>query len=106
MNEPNASGTPEVDKIEAIQTLFQPVRYRIYNHLRERGGSYIQEIADALGEDRQLVSHHLMTLANHGFVQGEYQVSQEPSSKGRAKKVYTLTDKVEELKPTIENLLD
>lgn len=116
MNEPNAPDSPEVEPsdgqqtvetIEAIQTLFQPVRYRIFKHLREHhDGSYIQEIADELNEDRQLVTHHLMKLAKHGFVDSEYEVSTEPASKGRAKKVYTLTDRVEELKPEIEDLLE
>ena len=78
------------------ETLFHPLRYRIVEALaKEPGGLYINQLADAVSADRQLVSFHLLTLASEGYVQGEYQIAKKPASKGKAVKVYRLTEKVE-----------
>lgn len=60
-------------------------------------GMYVQEIADSLDIKRQLASHHLLTLAKHGFIEGHYEVSQPPNPhKGKAILVYTLTAKIDD----------
>ena len=82
--------------IRDAETLFHPLRYRIVEALAKKpSGLYINQLAEAVGADRQLVSFHLLTLASAGYVEGEYQIAEKPHSKGKAVKVYRLTEKVD-----------
>jgi DNA-binding PadR family transcriptional regulator len=47
-----------------------------------------------MGEERHLVSYHLLTLEEYGFVSSKYEISEHPKSKGKALKIYQVTDKV------------
>jgi DNA-binding transcriptional ArsR family regulator len=51
--------------------LLHPLRYRIAALLAERPLN-LQELIDTLGEDRRLISYHLLTLEEHGFVSGKF----------------------------------
>ena len=93
--------------LRAAETLFHPLRYKIVEALRtDPKGLYINELADLMKADRQLVSFHLLTLASGGYVQGEYKIAKKPASKGKAVKVYRLTAKVEEAFKAIRKELD
>jgi predicted ArsR family transcriptional regulator len=58
---------------------------------------YIGQIADKLKIDPRLVSFHLAVLLKEGFAQGEWKVTVEPHSKGKAAKFYSLTPKTFEV---------
>lgn len=89
------------------ETLFHPLRYKIVEAIgKAPNGLYINELADTVGADRQLVSFHLLTLASEGYVQGEYHIATKPASKGKAVKVYHLTKKVDEAFKAIRKELD
>jgi DNA-binding transcriptional ArsR family regulator len=76
--------------------LLHPVRFRIVELLMEKP-MHINEISKAMGEERRLVSYHLLTLEEHGFVDSRYEISEQPKSKGKAIRKYWVTDKVEEV---------
>ena len=80
----------------------QPTRQRIIQLLKtSEGPLYITEIAKRIEESARNVSFHLTTLAEYGFVRGEYREIEKPDSHsaltGKAAKFYELTDKVEEV---------
>ncbi len=82
--------------VEDAHVLLHPIRFRIVELLSEKP-MHINVISKAMGEERRLVSYHLLTLEENGFVTSEYKISEEPTSKGKALKVYRLTGKVEEV---------
>lgn len=93
--------------LRAAETLFHPLRYKIVEALKvDPNGLYINQLADRMQADRQLVSFHLLTLASEGYVEGEYQIAKKPASKGKAVKVYRLTEKVDEAFKAIRKELD
>ena len=86
----------EDDLIEEVHMLLHPIRYRIIELLTEKP-MHINEISKALREERRLVSYHLLTLEEHGFLSSKYEISEQPKSKGRAIRKYMETGKVEEV---------
>lgn len=83
--------------IKDLHVVTQPTRLKIINVLREAGEPlYIEQIAQRIkGVDRRSVSFHLATLAQYGFVKGEYREIEASHSKGKAAKFYELTEKVD-----------
>ncbi len=79
--------------LSEVHVLLHPIRFKIVELLTD-GQLHINEISNLLGVDRRLVSYHLLTLEEHGFLSSRYEVSQRPGSKGRAMKKYRLTGKV------------
>jgi len=70
------------------------VRFRLLELLEEQP-RHINALASALGMERRLVSYHLLTLEDKGFVTSKYEISEEPKkAKGKALRMYTATDKV------------
>ena len=61
----------EDNLLKEAHILLHPLRYRIALLLAERSLN-LQELIDALGEDRRLVSYHLLILEEHGFVSGKF----------------------------------
>ncbi|MBE0516982.1 MAG: winged helix-turn-helix transcriptional regulator [Methanophagales archaeon] len=82
--------------VEEAHVLLHPIRFRIVELLAEKP-MHINAISNALEEDRRLVSYHLRTLEEYGFLDSKYEISEEPKSKGKALKRYWVTDKVEEV---------
>jgi predicted transcriptional regulator len=78
---------------EEVHVVTHPVRWKILQLLTKKP-MYINEISSALGEDRRLVSYHLLTLEDYGFVKSKYEVSENRKSKGKALRMYWMTDKV------------
>lgn len=95
----------EIDKTDLakLYVLMQPTRQRIIQLLRKNPTNpmYIREIAEKIVESERNTSFHLSTLAEHGFVTGEYREISEPthhsSVTGRAAKFYSITPKVDEI---------
>jgi len=74
--------------------LAHPLRCRIVELLAEKP-MHINEIAKALGEERRLVSYHLFTLEEYGFVSSKYEISDHPKLKGKALRRYRMNGKME-----------
>ena len=85
--------------LKEVHIVTQPTRLKIINVLKEAGKPlYIEQIAkEVKGVDRRSVSFHLTTLAQHGFVKGQYREIEEPHSKGKAAKFYELTEKTDKV---------
>jgi len=86
----------EDELIKEIHVLLHPIRFRIVELLADKQ-MHINEISNALGEERRLVSYHLLTLEEHGFLDSKYEISELPKSKGKAIRKYRITNKVEEV---------
>jgi DNA-binding transcriptional ArsR family regulator len=80
--------------VKDAHVLLHPIRFRIVEFLVENP-MHINGISKAMGEERRLVSYHLLTLEECGFVKSQYEISESPKSKGKAIRKYWVTDKVE-----------
>lgn len=82
--------------VKEAHVLLHPIRFRIVELLAEKP-MHINEISNAMGEERRIVSYHLQTLEEYGFVNSKYEISENPKSKGRAIRKYWVTGKVDEV---------
>lgn len=73
-----------------------PIRFRIVELLAEKP-MHINEMSKVLGEERRLVSYHLLTLEEYGFLSSNYEISELPKSKGKAIRKYRVTEKLDEV---------
>ncbi len=79
--------------VKDAHVLLHPIRFRIVELLADNP-LHINGISKAMGEERRLVSYHLLTLEEYGFVDSRYEISEQPKSKGKAIRKYWVTDKV------------
>ena len=86
--------------LQLLYVLMQPTRQKIIKKLKSsKEPMYIQQIADEIDETARNVSFHLATLAEYGFVDGEYREITAPTPNpglGKAAKFYRLTPKYDE----------
>jgi len=82
--------------VEDAHVLLHPIRYRIVELLVEKP-MHINQISKVMGEERRLVSYHLLALEERGFVNSRYEISESPKSKGKAIRKYWVTDKVDKV---------
>jgi len=82
--------------VEEAYVLLHPIRFRIVELLNEKP-MHINGLSKALGEERRLVSYHLLALEEYGFVNSKYEISEEPKSKGKAIRKYWVTNKVKDV---------
>jgi predicted ArsR family transcriptional regulator len=86
--------------------MLHPIRWKILSTLKKEGSPmYIDSIAKMIGTDRRLVSFHLATLEEYGFLESEFKVVEEPKSKGKAGRFYKLTAKVDKLRPELAKII-
>jgi DNA-binding transcriptional ArsR family regulator len=90
--------------VEDAHVLLHPIRYRIVELLAENP-MHINQISKAMGEERRLVSYHLLALEECGFVNSKYEISESPKSKGKAIRKYWITDKVDNVIAEIKKKL-
>ncbi len=90
--------------VEDAHVLLHPIRYRIVELLAENP-MHINQISKAMGEERRLVSYHLLALEERGFVNSKYEISESPKSKGKAIRKYWVTDKVDNVIAEIKKKL-
>lgn len=90
--------------ITEAHVLLHPIRFKIVELLAEKP-IHINAISKVMGEERRLVSYHLQTLEEHGFVKSKYEISEQPKSKGKAIRKYWITDKVDKLISEIKKSL-
>ena len=86
----------EEELVKDAHVLLHPIRFRIIELLMENP-LHINGISKAMGEERRLISYHLLTLEEHGFVGSKYEISEAPKSKGKAIRKYWVTDKVDKV---------
>jgi predicted transcriptional regulator len=79
--------------VKDAHVLLHPIRFRIVELLIEKP-LHISGISKAMEMERRLVSYHLLTLEEYGFLTSKYEISEEKKSKGKALRKYTVTDKV------------
>jgi len=84
------------DLLKEVHALLHPIRFRIVELLVEKP-MHINEMSKVLGEERRLVSYHLLTLEEYGFLSSNYEISELPKAKGKALRKYRVTEKVEEV---------
>ena len=89
--------------VQDAHVLLHPIRFRIVELLIENP-MHINGISKAMGEERRLVSYHLLTLEEYGFVDSKYEISEAPKSKGKAIRKYWVTDKVDEVISKLKKL--
>jgi predicted ArsR family transcriptional regulator len=101
----------EVDEEQLANQLYvlmQPTRRKIVKLLQSGEPMYIDQIAKAIDEDRRAVSFHLLTLAEHGFVEGDFQLIEKATKNpgaGRGAKFYHLTSKVDPIIKLLDTIL-
>jgi len=91
----------EGELLKDSHILLHPERYRIMELLAEKP-MHISGLSRALGEERRLVAYHLLALEDRGFVTSKYEISQLDKAKGKALKVYTVTDKATDVKAALK----
>ena len=94
----------EAELLDDSRTFLHPVRRRILELLAEKLMN-INAISIALNMERRLVAHHLFTLEDCGFVKSRYAILQPDKAKGKALRVYTVTDKVADVKAKLKKKL-
>lgn len=82
----------EEDVIKALHVVSHPIRFRLLEKIGEKRKAHINALAQALGEERRLVSYHLLTLEEFGVVASRYVISEEQKSRGKALREYWLTE--------------
>jgi DNA-binding MarR family transcriptional regulator len=92
----NVFGDSGLSFIKEAGVLLQPTRYKIVLALREANRPmYVDEIARKVNEKARLVSFHLATMEQAGFLQSEWKEIKKPhSASGKAGRFFTLTPKV------------
>ena len=91
-----------------LYVLMQPTRQKIIKLLQLGEPLYIEQIAEKIGEDRRSVSFHLATLAENGFVEGEYREIERATKnpgRGRGAKFYRVTPRVKEVMGKLDAVL-
>jgi DNA-binding PadR family transcriptional regulator len=83
--------------VKEAHVLMHPIRFKIVELLAVQP-MHINAISKALEEKKKkLVSYHLNILEAYGFVNSRYEISEQPKSKGKALKMYWVTEKVGEV---------
>ena len=89
--------------VKDAHVLVHPIRFRIVELLVKKP-MHVSEISKTLGEERRLISYHLDTLEEYGFVDSKHEISEDPKSKGKALRVYWTTDKVKDVIKEIKRM--
>jgi DNA-binding transcriptional ArsR family regulator len=90
--------------LEDAHIFTHPVRSRIIELLAEKP-MHIDALSRALDEERMLVAYHLMALQERGFVKSNYEYLVLLNQRVTALRVYTVTDKVAEVKAELKKEL-
>jgi DNA-binding transcriptional ArsR family regulator len=102
-----------LENIGPAEALVDPARMRIVNAIVEspKRELYISQIVEATNMSRPTVVHHLRVLEKTGLVRSRYIILKQPSSKGRAARVFSvdqqkLAEAVKTLEQQFQKLLD
>ena len=104
-NDVNMKKQPlEGELLEDSHIFLHPVRYRIMELLAEQP-MHINAISTSMRMERRLVSYHLGTLEDKGFVTSKYEISETGKSRGKALRMSTASDKMAEVKAKLKKEL-
>lgn len=91
---------------ELVDAVLDETRLKLLNILVKFDRKYISELTKALDLDRATVSYHLSVLESAGVVSSEYKILDEPRSKGRAARYYSINrQKLNEAVEAVRGLL-
>jgi predicted ArsR family transcriptional regulator len=93
----------EAGLLEDSHIFLRPVLYRLLELLAEKP-MHISELGRELGEERRLVKYHLAKLEERRFVTSKYKLGFVIKQKGKAFRVYTVTDKIVDVKWRLEKI--
>jgi predicted ArsR family transcriptional regulator len=95
-----------IDPIKESTICLHPIRWKILNTLATTDAPmYIDAIATEIGEERRLVSFHLVTLQEHGYLESEFKIVQDPHSKGKAGRFFKITPKFAQTKTQLAEII-
>ncbi|MFQ6134312.1 MAG: hypothetical protein ACE5KU_00665 [Nitrososphaerales archaeon] len=92
----------EIEELKLSHYLTHPVRLKIILTIRRLGKSYIGQIARETGFSEELIGFHVASLAQLGFLHGEYGLNRS-CKPPRAVKYFYLTDKVDQTFEALKN---
>lgn len=87
--------------IKEVTALAKEKRMKIMGKLRKEP-TYASELARKIGVERPIICYHLSVLERAGLVSGEYVILEEPSSSGKAAKIYKVNE--EKYEQTLEEV--
>jgi DNA-binding transcriptional ArsR family regulator len=87
--------------LEDSHIFLHPIRYRPVELIAEQP-RHVNALSSALGLERRLATYYLATLEERGFVTSKYEISEQDKTKGKALRLYTVTDKVTEVKAKLK----
>jgi predicted ArsR family transcriptional regulator len=94
-----------IDPLKEGAICLHPIRWKILNTLSAGTPLYIDAIAKAINEERRLVSFHLVTLQESGYLESEFKIVQEPHSKGKAGRFFKITPKFAQVKTQLSEIM-
>jgi predicted transcriptional regulator len=77
------------DKEQLVRALGDAHRIELIKGLLTKP-QYVTELAKTVKLDRPTVSYNLVVLESAGILQSQYQILEQPRSKGRAARVYSV----------------
>jgi predicted ArsR family transcriptional regulator len=92
--------------LEDSQIFLHPLRYRLLELVLAEQPMHVEGISRALDVKGGLVAYHLMALQERGFVKSKYEHLFMLEQRGTAIKVYTVTDKVADVKAELKKGLE
>src|SRR2546422_4762825 len=96
----------EAEPRKLVDAVLDLERLKLITALFERPPMYLSEIAKTVEIDRATLAYHLGVLERAGLVSSEYKILQQPKSKGKAARYYTLnTQKIRQALAEVGNLL-
>lgn len=94
------------EPLKESSILLHPIRWKILNYLSSVDEpKYIGTIAEDISENRRLVSFHLGTLQEFGYLESEFKVIQEPHSKGKAGRFFKITPKFNDMRTQLSDAI-
>jgi len=95
---------PDKGLLDDSHIFLHPVRHRLMEPLAEKLMN-INALSIALGMERKLVAYHLFALEDCGLVTSRYAISVEPRAKGKAIRLYRVTDMAADVKAMLKKAL-
>ncbi len=98
--------TLESEQRKIVDAVLDVERLKLAKILLRGKPMYLTEISKESGMDRATLAYHLGVLERVGILRSEYRILQEPRSKGKAARYYSLNmKKWEEAVKTIRELV-
>jgi len=90
------------EKFRVLHAICHPRRAKILSFVADNPGLHAGQISKELGIKRNQVSYHLGLLEKYKVIKSEYAILEEPASKGKAARIYSINEK--ELNNLLKNM--